>query len=151
MTPTDFLVIQDYPDLETRRIKTFIDGNIIKLNYKDPIENTVSRSKTVSGSSPNFIHSLDACALTRTVNRCLEEGITQFAMVHDSYGTHSPNLPFMQDILREEFVKMYQENDVLADLRDHAIQTLGHDNLPELPTKGNLDLNQVLKSQYFFA
>ena len=151
ITPSDFLVIQDYPDLETKRIKTLIDGNIIKLNFKEPVEHTVSRSKTVSGSSPNFIHSLDACALTRTVNRCTQEGITQFAMVHDSYGTHSPNLPLMQDILREEFVKMYQENDVLADLRNHAIQTLGHDNLPDLPSRGNLDLNQVLKSQYFFA
>ncbi len=150
-TPTGFLVIQDYPDLMTKKIKTHIDGNIVKLNFKEPIDNTVCRSKTISGSSPNFIHSLDASALVRTVNRCVEQGISQFSMVHDSYGTHSPELPRMQEILRHEFVKMYEENDVLNDLRDHAIRTLGHDDLPEIPTRGSLDLRQVINSDYFFA
>ena len=32
---------------------------------------------------------------------------------------------------KEEFV-MYEQNDVLDDLRDHAIRTLGHDNLPDV-------------------
>ena len=151
VTPTNFLVIQDYPDLESRRIKTIIDGNIIRLSYREPIDGTVCRGKTISGSSPNFIHSLDASALTRTVNRCLDQGIHNFAMVHDSYGTHCSNVPLMQQILREEFVEMYENNDVLADLKDHAITTLGHDELPELPKRGALDLKQVLKSDYFFA
>ena len=30
---------------------------------------------------------------------------------------------------------MYEDNDVLDDLRDHAIKRLGHDNLPELPKR----------------
>ena len=151
MTPTNFLVIQDYPDLETQRIKTIIDGSIIRLSYREPIENTVCRGKTITGSSPNFIHSLDASALTKTVNRCMTEGIHNFAMVHDSYGTHCSNIPLMQQILRHEFVEMYENNDVLAQLRDHAINRLGHEELPELPKKGTLDLKQVLKSDYFFA
>ena len=151
VTPTNFLVIQDYPDLESRRIKTIIDGNIIRLSYREPIDGTVCRGKTISGSSPNFIHSLDASALTRTVNSCMDQGIHNFAMVHDSYGTHCSNVPLMQDLLREEFVEMYENNDVLADLKDHAITPLGHDELPELPKRGALDLKQVLKSDYFFA
>ena len=150
-TPTGFLVIQDYPDLMTKRIKTHIDGNIVKVNFMKPIDNTVCRGKTISSSSPNFIHSLDASALVRTVNKCADEGMWQFSMVHDSYGTHSPNLPLMQEILRKEFVKMYEENDVLEELRDHAITTLGHDDLPVVPTRGNLDLRQVINSDYFFA
>ena len=89
--------------------------------------------------------------MVRTVNRCVEQGISQFSMVHDSYGTHSPELPRMQEILRHEFYAMYEEHDVLEDLRDHAIRTLGHDNLPDCPSRGSLDLKQVLKSDYFFA
>ena len=151
ITPTNFLVVQDYPDLESRRIKTIIDGSIIRLSYREPVDNTVCRGKTISGSSPNFIHSLDASALTKTVNRCLQEGIHNFAMVHDSYGTHCSNIPLMQKILRHEFVEMYEDNDVLADLKDHAVKRLGDVDLPELPKRGSLDLKQVLKSEYFFA
>lgn len=151
ITPTNFHVIQNYPDLEKRRIKSHLDGSIISLVYKEPIDNTVSKSQTLKGASPNFIHSMDASALIKTVNRCMDEGITQFAMVHDSYGTHSPDLPKMQQIIRDEFRCLYEENDVLGDLRDHAITTLGHDNLPDVPSRGNLDLKQVLKSDYFFA
>tara|TARA_B100000287_G_scaffold133111_1_gene125146 strand:- start:59 stop:574 length:516 start_codon:yes stop_codon:yes gene_type:complete len=151
ITPTNFLVVQDYPNLEKRRIKTWIDGSIVSLVARDPIENTVSKKDTVKAAAPNFIHSLDASALMRTVNTCLDQGVSQFAMVHDSYGAHSPELPRMQEILRHEFYSMYEDHDVLDDLRDHAITTLGHDNLPECPSRGSLDLKQVLKSDYFFA
>ncbi len=151
ITPVNFLVVQHYPNLEKRRIKTWIDGSIVSLVYREPIEHTQSKKDTVKAAAPNFIHSLDASALMRTVNTCVDQGMSQFAMVHDSYGTHSPELPRMQEILRHEFYSMYEENDVLDDLRDHAITTLGHDDLPECPTKGSLDLKQVIKSDYFFA
>ena len=151
VTPTGFLVSQEYPNLETRRIKTLIDGNVVKLHYQDAVENTISKSKTASGSSPNFIHSLDASALTKTVNTSTNGGIKDFYMIHDSFGTHSPNCKIFGKILREEFVNQYQENDVLAQLRFHAEERLGHSDLPALPPKGDLDLKGVLDSPYFFS
>ena len=72
-------------------------------------------------------------------------------MVHDSYGTHSSNMPTLSNILREEFVSMYEEHDVLNELRDHAIKTLGTEDVPLPPSMGNLDIRNVLKSDYFFA
>ena len=111
----------------------------------------VNRSRITTGSSPNFIHSLDAAALTKTVVRCMDGGMTDFAMVHDSYGTHSPNMHILSQVLREAFVEMYQENDVLQQLRDHACYTIGDNTLPLPPPKGTLDLSKVLESQYFFA
>lgn len=150
-TPTGFLVWQCYSDLYKRRIKTAINGNIIKLNYMGQVENSVSRSKTLSGSSPNFIHSMDAAALTMTVNRCVDAGISDFAMVHDSYGTHSTNMPAMSHFLREAFVSLYGENDVLKQLYDHAVQMLPNEDIPEPPTKGKLNIQDVLKSEYFFS
>lgn len=152
ITPTNLLVRQAYPELKLRRVKTIIDGSIVMLAYQQQLEDTISKSKTASGSSPNFIHSMDAAALTKTVNSCLDVGITDFAMVHDSYGTHSPNMPKLVDILREEFVTMYKEHDVLQELHDHARKVLGDSvELPKPPAKGNLDLDQILKSDYFFA
>ena len=151
VTPTGWLVLQDYNNTEAKRIKTHINGSILKMSYLQDIEGSINKRRTGLGSSPNFIHSLDAAALTRTVNRCKVLGIKDFAMVHDSYGTHSSFMPMMSDILRQEFVNMYEEHNVLTELRDHAILTLGTDDVPEPPSVGNLDLQNVLKSQYFFA
>jgi DNA-directed RNA polymerase len=72
-------------------------------------------------------------------------------MVHDSYGTHSTSMPVMSDILRSEFVNMYETHDVLNELRDHAVRTLGTNDVPYPPAMGKLDLALVLKSDYFFA
>lgn len=150
-TPTGFLVWQCYSDMYKRRIKTAINGSIVKLNYMGQVENSVSRSKTLSGSSPNFIHSMDAAALTMTVNRCVDEGITDFAMVHDSYGTHSTNMPALSLFLREAFVSLYEENDVLGQLYDHAVKVLPNEDIPKPPTQGKLNIRDVLTSEYFFS
>ena len=151
VTPTNFLVVQPYFNTKKRLIKTHIDGNLVYLSYQQELQDSVNKSRISTGASPNFIHSLDAAALTLTVNKCLDANMGDFSMVHDSYGTHSPNMPIMSQILREEFVKMYQDNDVLGQLRDHACQTLGDTSLPMPPSKGNLDLSKVLESYYFFG
>ena len=151
VTPTGWAVVQQYHDLDSKRIKTHINGEILKINIVQDKEGTVNKRRTGLGSSPNFIHSLDAAAMTKTINEASRRGIEDFAMVHDSYGTHSPLMPMMSDVLREEFVNMYQEHDVLTELRDHATTILGTDEVPHPPSMGNLDLCNVLKSQYFFA
>jgi DNA-directed RNA polymerase len=57
----------------------------------------------------------------------------------------------MSQLLREAFVDMYEKHDVLQDLRDHAEKVTGDSSIPQPPAKGNLDLQEVLKSEYFFA
>ena len=151
VTPTNFLVMQHYKELNKKRIKTYINGSVVSLVKNEEREDEVSKRRAGNGSSPNFIHSLDAAAMTKTINECRRQGIDNFAMVHDSYGTHSTLMPKMSDILREEFVKMYEQHDVLTELRDHAKVTIGTDDIPHPPSVGNLDIRNVLKSQYFFA
>jgi len=151
VTPTGWLVLQQYFDTEQKRIKTHISGNVVSLSFPKALSDTVHKKRTGLGSSPNFIHSLDAAAMTKTINKCMQTGIQDFAMVHDSYGTHAPNMLAMSEILREEFVRMYEEHDVLTELRQHAILTLGTEDIPVPPSRGNLDLSNVLKSEYFFA
>ena len=152
VTPTGLLVRQSYSNTKKLRIWTHLSGSTVKLNYRQPLEKTVDARKSVSGASPNFTHSLDAAALTFTVDKCLKEGIKDFAMVHDSYGTHSPNMVKLNDKLREAFVEMYRDNDVLQNLYDSAVNTLTEGTeIPEPPPRGTLNIEEVLQSDYFFA
>lgn len=152
VTPTGLLVRQSYNNTKKLRIWTHLSGSEVKLNYRQPLEDSIDLRKSVSGASPNLVHSLDASALTLTVDKCLKDGITDFAMVHDSYGTHSPNMIKLNDRLREAFVEMYRDNDVLQNLYDSAVTSLKEGTeVPDPPHKGCLNIEEVLKSDYFFA
>jgi DNA-directed RNA polymerase len=151
VTPTNLLVSQDYPKLKRERIKTYLDGSIVKMDLQKPLEDTMDGRRAASASSPNFIHSLDAAAMTKTINACHDEGILDFAMVHDSYATHCTRMPDMVRILKAEFVRMYQEHDFLEELAQQVERDLGADSVPDVPSKGTLEISQVNDSDYFFA
>jgi DNA-directed RNA polymerase len=151
-TPTNIMVRQYYPNSKKKRVQSHLNGSIVRLSYREAEENSIDSRKMLSAASPNFVHSLDAAALTLTVDKCLDEGITDFAMVHDSYATHSPNMPRLNNELRAAFVAMYEENDVLMDLYAAAVAALPKGVVvPPPPQRGDLDLKDVLKSDYFFA
>lgn len=149
-TPTGFLVQQEYRVPNIKRIETTFDKIRLRLSIEMGGEKIDIR-RQASGISPNWVHSLDASHMIKTIDRCHRDGIQSFSMIHDSYGTHAGNAAVMAAALREEFVAMYQQ-DVLATFRDDLLAQLGADAvLPELPPKGDLDLNLVLESPFFFA
>ena len=63
-----------------------------------------------SAIAPNFVHSLDAYHM-RTSVRELSESIDQFSFwaVHDAFGTHACDVPEMRRVVKEEFLKMYED------------------------------------------
>lgn len=150
VTPTGFPVQQRYFKQKTRQVKVHLDDRVMKVDY-DQEQAVVDTKRYKSSSSPNFVHSMDACALTLTVNKCVERGVEHFAMIHDSYGTHSPQMSIMSQAIRDSFVELYSR-DVLHDLWIEAKRKLPTDaDLPLPPKKGNLNLQEVLCSKYFFA
>lgn len=97
-----------------------------------------------------------------TAIECAKRGLT-FAGVHDSFWTHARDVAQMNQILREEFVRMHHE-DLLAKLyhellhrhfspRDLAWAERGKPGPPLRlpPARGTLDLTCVLDSPYFFS
>ena len=138
-----------YPETRSRRIVTHIDNSLIKPQVREQDFTRSDRRRAVNGASPNFIHSLDSAAMTLTINRCTERGITDFAMVHDSYGVHASNVPVLFEETRLAFYEMYAQNEVLEQFREFALEVV--DDVQEPPAKGDLDLAQVKKSPYFFA
>lgn len=148
-TPTKFLVHQMYPETRSRRITTHIDNSLIKPQVREQNFNKSDRRRAVNGASPNFIHSLDSAAMTMTINKCVEHGVRDFAMVHDSYGVHASNVPTLFKLTRLAFWEMYEYSDVLNDFRNFALEVI--DFVPPPPKKGELNLSLVKDSKYFFA
>ncbi len=152
VTPVGFPVLQAYPNMARREVKTKLGDRIVKHLLQEETD-TLDRKRQASGISPNFVHSMDAAALMLSVHRCLQAGITSFGMVHDSYGTHAADMEQMSVCLREAFVDLYQ-TDVLGEFRQSIAAGLSAENLehlPPVPQKGTLDLALVKQSRYFFA
>ena len=80
----------------------------------------IDKGKAKNGVAPNFVHACDAAHLLRTVNAAVSEGITSIATVRDSFGCLPSRAERFRRIIREQFVKIYKENDVLAQVLEQA-------------------------------
>jgi DNA-directed RNA polymerase len=152
-TPVGFPVMQAYPALEQRRITTAINGMILKVVMNDE-KDELDKRKQGQGISPNFIHSCDAAHLMLTVARAKQDGINSFAMIHDSFGTTAGDTERLYHVVRESFIEMYTEIQVLEAFRDELAAQLSEKaraRLEELPQRGTLELAAVADSKFCFA
>jgi DNA-directed RNA polymerase len=151
-TPSGFAVMQDYREWIGKQVDFHARGRRLQITVMIESDK-LDKRKQAQGVSPNFVHSLDAAHLMRTVVLCMHQGIKHFAMVHDSYGTHAGNAAALRDVLRQAFVEQYS-SDVLGQLREQLIEQIPEkyrDLLPPVPPVGDLDLTAVMQSEYFFA
>lgn len=149
-TPSGFVVHQFYPEVKERQIKAKLLGKLIQPRVRDELPR-VDAYRQALASAPNFVHSLDAAALALTVELAAENGLTNFAMIHDSYGTLAADVDMLSACLREAFVDMYEQHDPLVDLRSATAEVVAEEDLPPPPPRGDLDLAAVRDSAYFFA
>jgi DNA-directed RNA polymerase len=102
-----------------------------------------------------------------TTCAAVDEDVTHFAMIHDSFGTHAADAEKLARMTREQFVKMYTpletendflNNDILLDfVTSLLIQVRGETAMKKTldatlrNVRGTLDLEGVIKSKYFFS
>lgn len=151
-TPVGLPVLQSCMSYTRERASFDVAGKRVRLTMRSET-GKLDKSAQATGIAPNFVHSLDASHLMLTLNYCVARGVSSFAMIHDSYGTHAGHAEVLSHELRRAFVDQYQ-NDVLGDLRNSIIEKLDEKSkslVDPLPPVGTLDLNGVLDSEYFFA
>lgn len=155
-SPVGLPVRQFYTNNLAEKLQVFIAGERTMVQFNKH-GTSLNVRKQSAGISPNFVHSCDAAHMMRTVVRCTEKGVSNFSMIHDSYGVHACDTRVLAETLREAFVEQYSF-DVLAHFRDEIMYQLKNsdkpelvDDLPPLPKYGTLDLATVLDSEYFFA
>jgi DNA-directed RNA polymerase len=145
VTPDGFQVVQFRSSKKKHQQDTYMNGRV-RLTYYDDTPKLDSKDMALS-VAPNFVHSLDATHLRMAVNRGIAEGITDFAMIHDSFGVHAAQMPkFITKCVKPSFVDMYTKNDPLADLYNSL--PFNHDLFPQ---KGDLDIEGVFESEFFFS
>ena len=142
VTPSGFLASQAYYKAGSIKVHTYLHGpTYINVAFET---DKMDATKHGTALAPNFVHSLDAAHLHRVVQAAKAAGITHLGMVHDSFSTHAADTGKLYQIIREEFVKMYQEHDVLEELKVQLGGTV------TTPSKGNLDISLVRESTYAF-
>jgi len=153
-TPLGLPVLQPY-----FKEKSGGSGEKVKTTKRFP-----DSQKQKNGFPPNFIHSLDATHMMLTSLHAYRRGIC-FNAVHDCFWTHAADVDAMNEICREEFVKLHSLP-ILEDLANHVKQIappeteltgntrqakLFREVVESVPRRGELDIGEVLKSVYFFS
>ncbi len=142
--PTGFIVKQKYMKPVVKEIKTVLNGKLVSLFSAHSLTDKMDKHKQSNGIAPNFVHSLDACHLMKTVIASYAD-IQSFAVIHDSFGTHACDMEILSETLRKTFIELYSE-DVL--LRFSIEQP---ELLPALPKYGTLNIKEVEDAEFFFS
>jgi DNA-directed RNA polymerase len=150
-TPTGNTIQQSYYTLAQKRIATLL--GTLAIWEEDRIGGLNDR-KQMLAAAPNLIHAFDASHQTKTVNAMVAETErVSFSMIHDSYGTHAAEMDRLGRVLREQFVGIYRTNwleRIEAEVRSYAPEV----DIPSYTkrvTTGDFDIEQVLRSEFFFA
>ncbi len=147
-THDNFVVHMYERKLETAWLETVLNGryNCKVGNVTDELNPYGQRN----GVSPNFVHSHDAAHLRATVRKAVEMGIHDLALIHDDYGTHAASTDDLHYAIRAAFVEQYVNFDPIQSFADWQ-EAISKQPMPEKPARGNLDIEQVLESKFFFG
>jgi DNA-directed RNA polymerase len=162
MTPAGVTCINRYHENTMERVSLWLYDNGVKqrmrLDIATGYEKAMAKDKCAAGIAANLTHSMDASHLLLSVGAAADEGITDIATVHDSFGCLACDAPRFITIIRSTLKRMYEDHDVLTELLESARADLtpaNHWRLDEaiaiMPQKGTLDLEELLNARYAFA
>ena len=149
VTPSGFIVKQDYRKLRESKLVTWITGEAIHVNFNETTEQLSPRSMS-NGISPNVVHGLDAALLHLVVIAANKRCIYDFSMIHASYGTHSKNSEILAEVIREPAVDMFSPV-LLRNWLDQIKKQHPDLEFPEPPKYGQADISLLKESPYFFS
>jgi len=145
VTPLGLQIVQPYRKASSNEFVSNISQEIV---LKEIEKLGVNPRRNATAFPPNYVHSLDSTHMYLTALECQRMGIA-YASVHDSYWTHASTVPYMNGILRKQFVEIYRRP-LLHDLRKFWLAEYPSLELPPVPFYRGLDVNVVEESNYFF-
>ncbi len=146
--PTGFPLLHHYPRMRGERVRLVTGTPRLKKATRSL---KLNLSKQVNAIVANLVHSLDAAHLMMTVRELKARGVTDVSVVHDSFAVHACDVDVMNEVLREQFVRLHTEFTLGTFWKSVKAAAPRGVALPEPPATGALDLAAVRTSEYFFA
>jgi DNA-directed RNA polymerase len=149
-TPLGLPILNPYYEMIIETVSYRVNGKRQRVNWcVGNTDNVLSRKATQSVTA-NFIHSCDAALLHSVALAAKAEGI-ELVTVHDCFGTIAPHARRLNEILREQLIKLHTEHDWLQEVYATTRKELPGANLRNLPVKGSLDSRLVKHSFFAFS
>lgn len=161
--PIGFPMCQRYTHWDVKKVKIFLFDREAGINKrtqatfrsKSP-KSKVDKKKSKSSIAPNVIHSMDSSHLLKTVLEAKKQGVANFFLIHDSFGTTPAESEVMYESVRHTFADMYSDYCLYSEFWKQAKKQLSDEGIKKLddldiPPKGNLNLEQVIESEYCFS
>ena len=140
VTPSGFHVVQDLRKPKAKRIKTSLLGSVQKIWVGDGYGD-VDVKHHKGAIAPNLVHSLDASLL----HLCFYEWDKPFTVIHDCVMGRSCDMDQMMKDIRRHHADIYLGHPLEAWAEEQGVE------IPEGLIKGDLDLEEVTQSPYFFC
>lgn len=153
-TPAGLPWSNRYHEAVTRPVRLWLHDKAVNVRIFDGVKKEIDKKRAANGVAPNFVHACDAAHLLLTVLAAAKEGFKHFALVHDSFGCIPSRAARFHQIIREQFVLMYEQHDVLEEVLQRALCDLIDPNVGRMPERiipGNLNIKEVLNAKYAFA
>lgn len=142
VSPSGFPVVQPYWKSAHKWIKTLAGEMMVSVMDESGL---VMGNDSTSGTPPNTVHSFDGALLHRTGARCAV-GKVALIPVHDDFNSHLATMDPLNVNIRSSFVSIYSEN-VLNNLH-RQFQAIASRNIPDPPSRGTLNIHEVMRAQY---
>ena len=157
-TPSGFPAIQRYTKPDVKRVRVFLYDREAKMPKQSRLTLhgrglRYDTRKARAGVAPNFVHALDSAHMQLAICHGIDQGITDFFMIHDSFGTNAADTWAFYHNIRHAIVDMYEDNCVLGNFEIECRNRLANPDmdLAPVPAKGDLDVRAVLDSEYCFS
>jgi DNA-directed RNA polymerase len=151
---TGFAVLQENYKYKTKKVQPNYMGKRRSLSLRIDSNTDLSPRLQRNAITANFIHSLDAAHLVLTMSKLLNEGVSRFGCVHDSYVALAADMDLLFGLTRRAFIELHTGNLMEAFLEASSV------GLPEdvkerlrgsMPKQRGLILEQVASSPYIFS
>jgi len=152
-SPSGLWVRQKYLDYRESRIKLHHLSTVPMDLRSYHMPKGLNPKRMGNGLSPNVIHSMDASHMAFATIRAFDAGVQNLGGIHDCFATTPAEMSLVRDAVRMSFADLYSYN-WLADITSQLLAQIPaplHVYLPEPPTHGDLDIQQVLSADYFIC
>jgi len=143
-------IINCYHKPKKERIPVSINGRRRRMNVITGDLDVISAVDAKDAVTANFVHSVDAAHL-QLVALAADEVKIGMMSVHDCFGTIAPHAGRLNEIIREQFVRLHKRHNLLNEVRESARRDLlKRAELPPLPEIGDLELDEIPGSFHAF-